>query len=96
MVTHIVMFKFKNEASKEDILKIKKALEDLVEKIEPLKSMEVGLNFKESERAMDMVLVSTFEDKEGLNIYATHPAHLEVVKVIKELAEYTKVVDYEK
>ena len=96
MITHIVMFKFKNEASKEDILKIKKALEDLVEKIEPLKSMEVGLNFKESDRAMDMVLVSTFEDKEGLNIYATHPAHLEVVKVIKELAEYTKVVDYEK
>jgi len=96
MVTHIVFFKFKDTTTKEQILDIKAKLEKLVELIEPLNSMEVGINFKDSERSMDMSLISTFDKKDGLSIYATHPEHLKVVQIIKELAEYTKVVDYEK
>jgi len=96
MVTHIVMFKFKEDTTKEQILDIKKRLENLVDLIKPLNSMEVGLNFKDSDRAMDMVLVSTFDTKEGLAEYATHPEHLKVVDTIKKVGEYTKVVDYEK
>ena len=96
MITHIVMFKFKEDTTKEQILDIKKRLEDLVDLIEPLNSMEVGLNFKDSPRAMDMVLVSTFDTKDGLVEYATHPEHLKVVDTIKQVGEYTKVVDYEK
>jgi len=96
MVTHIVFFKFKESTTKEQILDIKAKLEKLVELIEPLKTMEVGINFKDSDRAMDMALISTFDTKDGLNIYATHPEHLKVVKIIKEFAEYTRVVDYEK
>lgn len=96
MIVHVVMFKFKDSTSKEEILDIKKRLQELVDKIEPLKTMEVGLNFKDSPRAMDMVLISTFENKDGLETYATHPAHLEVVEIIKKFGEYTKVVDYEK
>ena len=71
-------------------------LEALVEKIEPLVSMEVGIDFNGSERAMDLSLISTFETKEGLQEYAVHPAHLEVVAFIKEVTELSKVVDYEK
>lgn len=96
MVIHIVMIKFKKTTSKKQIAKIKEQLENLVNKIEPLKSMEVGLNFKDSDRAMDLVLTATFDNKEGLEIYSPHPAHQEVVKDIKELGEYTRVVDYEK
>ena len=96
MVVHIVMIKFKNDTRKEQILDIKNRLEGLVDKIEPLKSMEVGLNFKPSDRAMDLVLTATFDTKEGLEIYSPHSAHQEVVKEIKALGEYTKVVDYEK
>lgn len=96
MVTHIVMVKFKEDCSQEQIVDIKNRLEQLVAYIEPLKSMEVGLNFKASDRAMDLVLTATFDTKEGLEIYSPHPAHQAVVKSIKELGEYTKVVDYEK
>ena len=49
-----------------------------------------------SERAMDLSLISTFETKEGLMEYATHPAHLEVVDFIKEVTVASKVVDYVK
>ena len=96
MIVHIVMFDFKKENKAENIAKTKVMLEALVEKIEPLLSMEVGIDFNGSERAMDLSLISTFETKEGLAEYAVHPAHLEVVTFIKEVTELSKVVDYEK
>jgi len=96
MIVHIVMIKFKETTTKEQIADIKERLKNLVNLIEPLKNMEVGLNFKPSDRAMDLVLTATFDNKEGLEIYSPHLAHQEVVKSIKELGEYTKVVDYEK
>jgi quinol monooxygenase YgiN len=96
MVVHIVMFAFKDENKEANLKRVKEALEALPQKIETLKSMEVGIDFNKSDRAMDLVLTSTFEDKEGLKDYATHPAHLEVVQLIKELTTASKVVDYTK
>lgn len=95
MIVHIVMFKFKDENKKENILKVKNLLEELVSKIPMLKSMEVGIDFNQSERAFDLSLYSTFDTKDDLKAYAVHPAHLEVVAVIKELTLESKVVDYE-
>lgn len=96
MIVHIVMFDFKEENKAANIAKAKKMLEALVDKIEPLISMEVGVDFNGSERAMDLSLISMFETKEGLAEYAVHPAHLEVVAFIKEVTAMSKVVDYEK
>ena len=96
MIVHIVMFKFKEENKQENIAKTKEMLEALVAKIEPLESMEVGVDFNQSQRAFDLSLYSTFKTKEALKAYATHPAHLEVVVFIKEVTEASKVVDYEK
>lgn len=96
MIVHIVMFDFKEENKAANIAKAKEMLEALVDKIEPLLSMEVGVDFNGSERAMDLSLISTFETKEVLSEYATHPAHLEVVAFIKEVTALSKVVDYVK
>ncbi len=94
MVKHIVMFDFKNENKKENLEKAKTMLEALLKSIPTLKAMEVGVNFSEEERAMDLSLYSTFEDKAGLEAYAKHPAHLEVVTFIKSVATASKVSDY--
>ena len=94
MVVHIVMFAFKEENKAANIEKTKAMLEALVEKIDGLKSMEVGINFTDSERAMDLSLYSTFDSKEDLATYAVHSAHLEVVSFIKEVTTASKVVDY--
>ena len=59
-----------------------------------LKSMEVGINFTEADRAFDLSLYSTFETKEDLSTYATHPEHLKVVELIKSVTTESKVVDY--
>jgi antibiotic biosynthesis monooxygenase (ABM) superfamily enzyme len=89
------MFKAKSTTSKEQLLEIKKELEDLPKFIKELKHMEAGINFKPSDRALDLALISRFDTKEDLATYATHPKHLEVIELIKELCEYTRVVDYE-
>ncbi len=94
MLKHIVMFNFKDENKKENLIKTKKMLEALLDTVPTLKSMEVGINFSQEERAMDLSLYSEFENEEDLALYANHPEHLEVVKFIKSVATGSKVSDY--
>ena len=61
MIVHIVMFKFKDENKVLNMAKVHSRLENLESKIDVLKSMEVGINFNESDRAFDLSLYSTFE-----------------------------------
>ncbi len=95
MIKHIVFIKLKDENKEQNALKIKELLEELPSKIEGLLDIEVGINFDEADRAMDLSLYSSFASKEDLNIYATHKDHLKVIDFIKTRADYTKVVDYE-
>lgn len=94
MIVHIVMFEFKDENKEQNIAQTKEMLEALPSKIEELVSMEVGVNFDSSARALDLSLYSKFATKEDLQTYATHPAHLEVVAFIKSVTLSSKVVDY--
>jgi len=96
MIVHIVMFKFKEENRKANIIQAKQMLENLMGAVPSLRSIDVGVNFSEEERAMDLSIITSFESKEGLDAYAIHPEHLKVVDFIKEVVEYSKVVDYEK
>lgn len=94
MIKHIVMFNFKDENKKDNLIKAKKMLEGLLESVPTLKSIEVGINFSNESRAMDLSLYSEFDTIEGLTLYANHPEHLEVVKFIKSVATESKVSDY--
>lgn len=96
MIVHIVMFKFKEENKKANIIQAKQVLENLMGAVPSLRSIDVGVNFSEEERAMDLSIITSFEGREGLDAYAMHPEHLKVVDFIKEVAEYSKVVDYHK
>ena len=98
MIKHIVMFKLKNEYTKEEKQKaaeqIKAALDELPNKISEIKAFEVGINLSNAETAYDLVLVSSFEDIESLNTYRVHPAHQAVVALINEHKKSSAVVDY--
>jgi len=95
MVRHIVMFDFKENNKKENnIQKAKEMLENLIDIIPTLKSMEVGVNFSSEDRAMDLSIITSFDDKAGLEEYATHPEHLKVVEFIKTVVNSSKVSDY--
>lgn len=96
MVVHIVTFEFKKENKKANIIQAKQMLENLMGAVPSLRSIDVGVNFSKEERAMDLSIITVFEGKEGLDAYAIHPEHIKVVEFIKTVAEYSKVVDYER
>jgi len=99
VIKHIVMWKLKdshNGESKSEIIDhIKKILEELNSKISEIVELEVGINFNPSDAAYDVVLYSTFNSREDLDIYQKHPDHLNVAGYISEVRTERTVVDYE-
>ena len=91
MIRHVVCQKF---ADKSDSEEAARRLRALVGQVPTLRSMEVGVNELESERAFDLVLIATFDDMEGLHAYDHHPAHEEVRAFIKARRTGTVSVDY--
>ncbi|RLA65650.1 MAG: Dabb family protein [Epsilonproteobacteria bacterium] len=94
MLVHIVMFNFKEKNKKTNIIQAKQMLEQLMGTVPSLRSMDIGLNIIEADRAMDLSIISVFESKEGLDAYDIHPAHQEVLIFIKSVVEYSKSCDY--
>ncbi len=93
MVKHIVFFKLKNRDAKA-AEELREKLLSLKNEIDLIRDIEVGINFKESERAYDLALITTFDDEAALQRYATHPYHLEVIDYIKTVVSDSKVVDF--
>ncbi len=94
MLVHIVMFKFKEENKKANIIQAKQMLENLMGTVPSLRSIDVGVNFIEADRAMDLSIIATFESQTGLDAYDMHPEHQKVVAFIKSVVEYSKASDY--
>lgn len=99
MIKHIVMWKLKEFAEgkekQENAKIIKTGLENLQDKINELKFIEVGININNSSQAYDIVLYSQFDNMEDLNIYQNHPEHIKVGEFVKKVVNERVVVDYE-
>ena len=99
MIKHMVMWKLKeshNGESKNEIIQnVKTILEDLTSKISQITELEVGINFNPSDAAYDVVLYSSFNSREDLDIYQKHPDHVKVAGYISEVRTERTVVDYE-
>ncbi len=95
MITHVVLMKFKSENKEDNMARARDLLLSMVGKVEPLRHLEVGDNCVESERALDLALVTRFDDIEGLQEYAEHPVHLDVKKFLVTVLEGSYLVDYE-
>lgn len=95
MIKHIVLFQFKNgKKNSTDLELIKKSLEDLVNFIPELKSIEVGINSNPKEM-FDLALTTEFESWEDLNSYVVHPEHQKVSTLIRAALDQRACVDYE-
>lgn len=99
MLKHVVMWKLKDHALGMDkpalAAELKRRLEALPGSVPGILSLEVGLNVVQADTASDVVLVSAFRDLAGLKAYAEHPAHLEVVAFVRQVAEERRACDYE-
>lgn len=96
MVKHIVSFKLSGTPAerKEVAEKFKAALLALPEVIEPLQSMEVGINENPAED-WDVVLTAIVPTMADVAVYAKHPAHVAAAGLLAGHKDSRACVDYE-
>ena len=95
MIRHVVFFKFKPEAGAAERRSVVNQLRALPEKIDVIRSFEVGEDVMHSARAWDVVEIATYDDLEALETYTRHDAHVKVVLKLREICDAVGSVDYE-
>lgn len=94
---HLVLFKFKDEASEEDINKIHTSFNALPAIIPEIKDFEWGLNDSPENFHQDFThcyLITFISEQDRDNIYTPHPAHKAFVASLQPHLEKVFVVDY--
>lgn len=95
MIKHIVMFKFEADKKDGELENLIEKLRKLPEKIDDVRSYEIGRNVVEGPRNYDVVLVSTFDSLEDLKSYAVSEPHQEFLKYMNSCVSDVKVADFE-
>ena len=95
MINHIVLMKFKPDASEEAIRKLETLLDDLPNRIFEIQMYEIGRDLIRSEQSYDYALVALFANLETLQRYQEHPEHRAAVKEMNALCENIVTVDFE-
>ncbi|MDZ8186562.1 MAG: Dabb family protein [Nostoc sp. ChiSLP02] len=97
-VRHIVIFKYKKEATEEKITQVTKAFRELKDKIPGILSFETGVN--NSTEGLNLgfthVYLLTFENIKARNDYLPHQEHKKFQQLLESLDihEDSFVVDY--
>ncbi len=93
---HIVLFKFKETTTSENIKKVENAFAALPSKIKEIKAFEWGTNNSPEglDKGFTHSFVVTFDSEEGRAIYLPHPDHQAFVEVLKPHLEDVLVIDY--
>ncbi|HEX8475701.1 MAG TPA: Dabb family protein [Pyrinomonadaceae bacterium] len=95
MLTHIVIWKYRADASEEDRRRHVEMLRRLRSLIPDINSLEVGFDTLHLARSYDTGLVAVFPDRAALDAYTVHPEHVAVVEFGRNFAEHIASVDFE-
>ena len=93
---HFVCFKYKAEASKEQIAEVDKAFAALEKKINEIKGFEKGINNSPEglNKGFKHCYLITFNSEKDRDVYLVHPAHKKFVELVGPVLEDVFVVDY--
>ncbi|MGK0365049.1 MAG: hypothetical protein ACI85O_002112 [Saprospiraceae bacterium] len=97
MLRHVVLFKFKDESSKEDVSRLNEAFNALPKAIPAIKDFEWGINDSPENFHQDFThcYLVTFDSEEDRDsIYTPHPQHQAFVASLQGHVEKVFVVDY--
>ena len=94
MLTHIVSFKYKADVPEETRQDHRRRLAGLAS-LNGVLDLKVGADVVRSPRSFDTALVVTFNDRAGLNAYATDPTHVPVAQFGASLCDQVVAVDFE-
>ncbi len=93
---HVVLFKFKDDAPREEVKKIEDAFRALPSKVSQVVDFEWGTNNSPEELADGFThcFLVTFNNEKDREVYLPHPAHKEFVALLKPQLDKVLVIDY--
>jgi hypothetical protein len=96
LLRHVVLFKFKDTSSSEDIKKVENAFKELPSKIKQIKSLEWGINNSPENlhQGFTHCFFVTFASEKDREIYLPHPDHKAFGNILRPHLDKVLVVDY--
>jgi len=96
LLRHVVMFKFKEDTSKEDIRKVQEAFSALPSKIPQIVSYEWGTNNSPEglDKGFTHIFFLTFKSEEDRAVYLPHPDHKAFGDILGPYLDDVLVLDY--
>lgn len=93
---HVVLFKFKDSATKEQIKAVETAFAALPSKINTIQSLEWGTNVspEKHDEGFTHCYFLTFKDKAGVEVYLPHPEHKAFGALLHPILDKVIVIDY--
>jgi len=93
---HVVLFKFKQTTTDDQIEEVVHAFGTLPDKISTIEAFESGTDVSVENRAHGFthIFVVTFANEAGRAAYLPHPAHQEFVNLVRQRIDDVLVVDY--
>ena len=95
-VRHIVHFKFKSDATPEQIKKVTDEFAALKTKISEVESLEWGTDVSHEGKSQGFKYcwIVTFKNTQDRDVYLKHPAHQAFVAILKPVLDEALVVDF--
>lgn len=96
VLRHVVMFKFKEDTSEDDIRKVQEAFSALPSKIPQIASYEWGTNNSPEglDKGFTHIFFLTFKSEEDRAVYLPHPDHKAFGEVLGPHLGNVLVLDY--
>ncbi len=96
VLRHVVLFKFKEGTTKEQVKAIEAAFGALPSKIDTIRDFEWGTDVSPEGKSKGFThcFFVTFADEKGRDVYLPHAAHKDFVKLVGPQVEDVCVVDY--
>ncbi len=96
MLRHVVLFKFNDASSPEDVKKVEDAFSALQRKISLIKDYEWGTNSSPEglNQGLTHCFFVSFASDKDRDDYLVHPEHVAFVEVLKPHLDKVTVIDY--
>lgn len=97
LLRHVVIFKFKDEASEEDVNRLNESFNALADAIPVIKDFEWGINDSPENFHQDFThcyLLTFASEEDRDSVYTPHPQHQAFVQSLQPHLEKVFVVDY--
>lgn len=96
VLRHVVLFKFKDTSSPQDVKKVEDAFRALPGKLKLIRDFEWGTNSSPENlnQGLTHCFLVTFDSDKDRDAYLVHPEHQAFVEVLKPHLDKVTVIDY--